>query len=140
MTKNKFTDEEQKILRSNPYTLSVNENIIKFTIAFKKLVIEETAKPGVTFPQVLRQAGYDPKMLGRTRIDGILINIRREAASEKGFRETGRSRESILKQDLSQKRTETSIKCLQERIAYLEQEIEFLKNFSQLPRDDNRRR
>lgn len=138
MAKRKFTVEEQTELRANPYTLSVDEDIIKFTLAFKQLVME-TVKPGLSFSEVLKQAGYDPTVIGKKRAEGILKRIRKEAASPAGLHETGRSKESILKEDLSKKRTETSIKCLQKRVAYLEQEIEFLKKISQLPRDGNRK-
>ena len=51
---NLFTNEQQEILRANPYTLSVNDRHIKFTIPFKRFLMNEYSKPGVTLKQAFR--------------------------------------------------------------------------------------
>lgn len=133
MTKTKFTEEQQEILRSNPYTLSVNDDMIRFTVSFKKFVLEEKEKPGMTLRKIFVKANYNPELLGKNRMDAIFRRIRKQAASTTGLRETGKSTKSILKEDFSKQQTRTTIKKLQDHVAFLEQEIEFLKKISLLP-------
>ena len=73
---NLFTKEEQEILRANPYTLSVNDRQIKFTVEFKRYLLNEIAKPGVTHKMAFRKLGYDPEMLGAHRVDTIVQESR----------------------------------------------------------------
>lgn len=133
---NLFTNEQQEILRANPYTLSVNDRHIKFTIPFKRFLMNEYSKPGVTLKQAFRNAGYDPDMLGQSRITGIIRHIRKEAASPEGFRETDRSKKRLAEEDLAKKRTSTAIKELQRELLKTQQELAFLKKILQLPPKD----
>ena len=133
MAKRKFTEEQQSILRGNQYTLSVSANLIRFTPAFKKYLVEEMAKSGMTLKKVFIKAGYDPDMLGVGRMDSVIKEARDEAASPCGFHETGKSTRTIIKEELSKKNTKASIQALQKQVAYLEQEVEFLKKTLQLP-------
>lgn len=134
---NLFTPEQQEILRANPYTLGVNDRQIRFTIAFKRFILNEYAKPGITLNQAFRNAGYDPDMLGRYRIRSAIRHIREEAASPEGFRETKRSNSKLAKDDLTKKRTQTAIKELQHELLKTQQELAFLKKILQLPPKDD---
>ena len=134
---NLFTPEQQEILRANPYTLSVNDHQIKFTIPFKRFLLNEYSKPGVSLKQAFRNAGYDPDMLGQSRISAIIRRIRKEAASPEGFRETDRSRSRLAEEDLANKRTKTAIKELQRELLKTQQELAFLKKILQLPPEDD---
>lgn len=133
---NLFTPEQQEILRANPYTLAVTDRQIRFTVAFKRFILNEYAKPGITLKQAFRNAGYDPDMLGRYRIRSCIQNIREEAASPKGLRETTRS-SKLAEEDLSRKRTQTAIKELQRELLKTQQELAFLKKILQLPPKDD---
>ena len=128
-----FTPEQQDILRANPYTLSVNDRLIKFTVEFKRFILDEIAKPGVTQKKAFEKAGYDIDILGHHRVYGTVKAIRKEAASPKGLHETGPSKDRLAKADLSKKRTETSIQELQKEVVKLQQEVRFLKKILQLP-------
>ena len=72
-----FTKVEQEILRANPFTLDVNERYIKFTVDFKRFLLNEISKPGVTHKQAFRNAGYDPDILGQNRVVNTVKAIRR---------------------------------------------------------------
>ena len=88
MGKNLFTEEQLKELKNNPFTLSANESQIRFTVEFKKYLLEEREKNGTPWKEVFRKAGYDPDVLGKARRDAIIQTIRKEAASPKGLHET----------------------------------------------------
>ena len=134
---NLFTKEEQEILRANPYTLSVNDRQIKFTVEFKRYLLNEIAKPGVTHKMAFRKLGYDPEMLGAHRVDTIVRSARKQAASPEGLHNTDRSSKKLAEQDLSKKRTETAIKELRKELLKTQQELAFLKKILQLPPEDN---
>ena len=120
----------------NPYTLSVTDKQIKFTIEFKRFLLDELAKPGVSYKQAFRNAGYDPNILGRSRILSVVCSVRKEAASPKGLRETGPSKVRLAEQDLSKRQMRASIKELQNELVRTQQELEFVKKILQLPPED----
>lgn len=129
----RFNEEQLLVLRQNPYTLRVDERQIRFTVAFKKYLYETLNKGGVTVKEAFKNAGYDPEWLGVSRMSAIVFSVRREARSEKGFRETTRrSSSSILEEELEKKRTKTAIKTLELHLAKLEQEVACLKKISEI--------
>jgi len=132
MNKNKipFTQEQKEVLQKNPFTLSVNDYQIRFTVEFKKFLLSEREKNGTPWKDILRKAGYDPDMFTKTRIDSIVRNIRMEAESPKGLHETTSSK-ALLKED-ERKQTKKAIKELQEEILRLQQQVEFLKKIQML--------
>lgn len=132
MNKNKipFTQEQKEVLQKNPFTLSVNDYQIRFTVEFKKFLLSEREKNGTPWKDILRKAGYDPDMFTKTRIDSIVRNIRMEAESPKGLHETASSK-ALLKED-ERKQTKKAIKELQEEILRLQQQVEFLKKIQML--------
>lgn len=134
---NLFTHEQQEILRANPYTLSVNDRQIKFTVPFKRYLLNEYAKPGVTLKQAFRNAGYDPDMLGPSRIRSIIFNIRKETASPEGLHETSRNSNKLAEEDFTKKRQEVAIRELQRELLKTQQELAFLKKILQLPPEDD---
>lgn len=125
-----FTKEQQEILRNNPFTLCVNDYQIRFTVEFKKYLLAEREKNGTPWKQVFRKAGYDSEIIGETRLQGIVKNIRNEAASEKGIHETSSIRKREL--ELEDKKTKKAIRELQEEVIQLQQQIEFLKKIQML--------
>ena len=136
MTKQRFTQEEMKILRQNPYVVSVCSTKITYSLAFKKFAIEQ-ARNGMKSPKIFQAAGFDPEMLGRPRMYAALKSFKAEAASPEGLREPrGKSREEKLaafaKDELSKKQTKKAIRELQNKVVHLEQQIEFLKKIQSL--------
>lgn len=132
-----YTDEQITIIAQNPYTHSITKNHVSFTLEFKKFFAKQMNVPGMTTPKIFRLAGYDPDMFSQSSKDHLRIKIRKELASEEGLQPPkGLSREEKLaafaEKDLSKQRTDTSIKELQDRVVYLEKQIEFLKKISAL--------
>ena len=134
MAKMLFTPEEIEILRQNPYVLNVTSHRIVYTLAFKKLAVQEAAN-GMKSTEIFKRAGFDLEMLGKTRIYMALKLFQREAASPEGLREL---REAGIKtkeermakfaqEDYSKKQTKVAIRELQKKVIHLEQQIEFLK-------------
>ena len=125
-----FTKEQKETLEANPFTLSVNDYQIRFTVEFKKYLLAEREKNGTPWKEVFRKAGYNPEMLGQKRMEAIVRNIRSEADSPKGIHETASKRS--LDEDLEQKRTQKAIRDLQEEVIRLQQQVEFLKKIQML--------
>ena len=125
-----FTPEQKEILQANPFTLHVDDNYIRFTVEFKRYLLEERAKNGTPWKEVFRKAGYDPDILGESRITKIVSTTRKQAASEKGLRETPSKKHAVrLKEKQSDKK---AIRDLQNEVIHLRQQIEFLKKIQML--------
>lgn len=129
-----FTKEQIQFLEQNPYTASVSKHIIRYTLEFKEFALWESKK-GTTSTKIFVKAGYDPEILGKTRIYNALKHFKREAASSEGLKEpVGLTKEQKAEQfasaDFSKKRTDTALKELQSEISYLKQQVEFLKKIS----------
>ena len=134
----RFTKEEQEVLKSNPYTLSVSGHQIRYTVEFKRFLLSELTKPGVSYRAAFVNAGYDPAMLGKDRITSAVKYARKQAASPQGLHDTGPSRSKLLKQDLARKRTETAIRDLQEEVIRLQQQVDFLKKTLHILNEDTK--
>jgi hypothetical protein len=134
MTKQKFTQEEIEIIQQNPYVVSVCASKITYSLAFKKFALK-LAEEGVKSTEIFRRAGFDPEMLGKTRMYTALKSFKVAAASPEGLHEPkGKTREQKLAQfaqeDFSKKHTQAALRDLQKKIVHLEQQIEFLKKFN----------
>ena len=131
-----FTEDEIVQLRLNPYTLKVTENSLKHTYAFKCLLRDKIDEPGMTLRKLYQEAGYDPDMIGMMRMKGYLRKVRDEIAQTGDVKPTGRTREEELAafaaRDMNKQQTRATLKELQTKVIYLEQEIEFLKKISQI--------
>lgn len=125
-----FTKEQKEFLESNPFTLSVNDYQIKFTIEFKKFLLAERQKNNTPWKEIFRKAGYDPDIFGQTRISAIVRNIQAEAKSPKGLHETSPSKQ--LDKTIEKKQTQKAIRELQDEVIRLQQQIEFLKKIQML--------
>lgn len=125
-----FTKEQKEALEANPFTLSVNDYQIRFTVEFKKYLLTEREKNNTPWRDVFRKAGYDPDILGKNRMDAIINNIRKEAASPKGLHETTSIKKRVIEQE--KKNSEKAIRELQEEVIRLQQQIEFLKKIQML--------
>lgn len=130
MGKKLFTEEQLKELKNNPFTLSVNESQIRFTVEFKKYLLDEREKNNTPWKEVFSKAGYDPDVFGKPRIDGIIRKVRKEAASPKGLHET--TNVKAYKKDDERKQTQKAIEQLQKEVLRLQQQVDFLKKIQML--------
>ena len=132
--KKRFTPEEVRQLSENPYTLSVTESRISFTLEAKKKILELHGS-GKSLRQTLTEMGYDVDVLGHGRMKSIIKNIQSEAESEEGLHQ-GYKREVKRKQLSTEELSnlgvdEVSVIKLRNEVVYLRAEVEFLKKISQ---------
>ena len=125
-----FTPNQIEELKSNPFTLSVNELQIRFTVEFKKFLLAEREKNGTPWKEIFRKAGYDPDVLGKNRIDKIIQTVRKEAASPKGLHET--TSKKTLNKQVKKHHQQKEIEELQKEVVRLQQQIDFLKKIQML--------
>lgn len=125
-----FTEQQIKILKQNPFTASVTENQIRFTVEFKRFLLSEREKNGTQWKQIFQKAGYDPLILGESRILRIVDRVRAEAASPKGLHETVAKKHFFKENERVQ--TQKAIRQLQEEVLRLQQQVEFLKKTQML--------
>ena len=96
-TRKKFTPEELKHLRANPYTLRVTPDSISYTLAFKE-AFWALSLQGYTGTAAFRKLGYNTEVLGFERIHNTTKRIRRAAKSPEGLCECTREREILVLQ------------------------------------------
>lgn len=126
MSKVKFTPEQQQLLRNNPYTLRVSENVLNLSKEFKELFYREYLA-GALPRDILQKYGFPPDVLGDRRIWGISHTIRKQ------FEETGKFRDvRALGSPLTEVSPEDKIRQLEHQVSYLTQELEFLKKISSI--------
>ena len=131
MGQKKFTPEEQGILWANQYVEKVSETTITYTQEFRERFAMEYATG--KFPSViLSECGFDHKMLGKKRQNGIVrrmkANVQRpEGLSDKRKESSGRPRTRGLTDA-------EKIQRLEHQVRYLKQENEFLKKIEFLDR------
>lgn len=129
MSKKLLTKREMNILRKNPYTYSVSEKTLRLTKAFKEefwVRYQKGDKP----KKILRDLGYDPEMLGESRVISIYEQIKSEAGSLEGFRDFGCSKHRVLSSTDERNKgvsDNRAMRRLLNEVTYMRQEIEFLK-------------
>ena len=122
MTKKIFTQEEMDIIRQNPYVISVSSSRIIYSLAFKKFAVAQ-AEQGLKSPEIFVKAGFDPEILGTSRMYAAIKKFKKEAASPEGLRETS----SKTREQYDKKHTKVALRELQKKVVHLEQQLEFLK-------------
>ena len=135
-TKRKFTPEEIKNLKANPYTLRVTEDRISYTLAFKE-EFWKLSLQGYTGTAAFRKLGYNTEVIGFERIHNTTKRIRRDAQSIGGLHEgnsggvyINRSRKS--KTASAESQAEEATKRMQKEIVCLQQQMAFLKKVMKL--------
>lgn len=124
MNLKEFSPEEVIELRSNQYVIGVTTKTVRLTVAFKEQFWSEY-NAGKTPRSIVASMGFDPNVLGSSRINGIVNRIRDEANSGTGFRE-GRYQPEC-EADLSTLPLSRAVGFMQHQIAYMRQEVEFIK-------------
>lgn len=123
MGKNYFTPEQVEELRKNKYVKHVSEKAITYTEEFKETFMLEY-ETGKTRSQILIEMGFDPKMLGTSRIRNISYMTRKQAKRPEGFKDTrstesGRPRTKDLTQEELIERQKQEIEVLKAKVEFL---------------------
>lgn len=127
-----FSPQEIEILELNPYTHSVNDKHIRFTLAFKEFYMLQFQSGELSNAQIFEAAGYDPAILGNYRMQCVRNQILKQYRSPEGLRAPrGLSiegkRASQSQQALEKAATDKQISELQKEIEHLKKQIDFLK-------------
>lgn len=131
MKRNKFTKREIQLLKSNPYTYRVTESQIFYTKEFKE-EFWRRYQGGETPREIVEALGYDPDILGASRLSGLQMNIKKQAGRPGGFSE-GRNNRKGLKAEMTsvdENPDRDTVIRMQHEIMYLRQEVEFLKKIT----------
>ena len=127
MANKKITPEEMAILKANPYVLEVTEDIIHFSASFKSSFWDRL-QHGMKPPDIFRELGIDPNLLGTGRVSGFKGMLKAEVMAGKGFRDLNTCKEYYAKNMTAAQR----IAYLEQQLEYKDQEIEFLKKIVSL--------
>ena len=136
----KFTPAEIKELEKNPNTLKVTDAHLSLTKAAKEEVLI-LIREGLSAYQIVKRLGYDDKMLGKSRCDGIRYCVLKEAEAgheqREGYPDRRSKRMSIEEmEDLPLDRE--SVSRMRNELIYLRQEVDFLKKISQVVKSGKR--
>lgn len=127
-----FTPEQVEQLKQNKYVKNVSEKAITYTDEFKEVFLLEY-NSGKLPSQIVVEMGFDCKVLGRKRIDGIVQRIKKQSVRPEGFKDTriGNSGRPLTR-DLSQ---EEIIERQKAEIELLKAKVEFLSDLKRLERE-----
>lgn len=136
MSRKLFTEEQQQLLRQNPYIYSVTDTRIVLTKEFKEIYMT-AYKAGQSPRKILEDHGFDINIIGERRIWSISQRIRTEYHKYGEFHEGYRSRIFSNTHPASSDTDSAvsdadEIKQLKHEVDYLKQEIEFLKKISSI--------
>jgi hypothetical protein len=122
----KFSEAELGEIRANPYVKSATESMVHFTVAFKEEFWRRYSKEHQSPPKIMTELGFDVDVLGETRIAGIVMHLRQSVDGGLEFSEVRRAPESKVLIDDPMTPSQ-AVKKIQHRLAYLEQEMDFIK-------------
>jgi transposase len=132
--RNYFTQEQQDELRKNPYIQNVSEKSITYTKEFKEK-FEEEYRAGKLPLEILADMGINHNILGKRRKDSLVSRMKLYELRPEGCEDTrGNNSGRPSTKDLTDVE---KIKRLEQKIAYLNQENEFLKKNIQMDRQAN---
>ena len=129
----KYTQKQIKELKSNPYTLQIDDKRIFFTIEFKK-VFWTKYQAGMSPRAILKELNYNLDYFGQKQIDSIVQRVKKEALV--GEFTDGYSRNNRMKiKEPPDAITPQNIKQMQNELLYLRQEVDFLKKVLKTEQD-----
>ena len=130
----RFTPEEIAILAANPFTYKVNALRITYTLEFKNLFLSRYEARDNTIIEIFESFGYDEKILGHSRMYAFACRLANQAEAGKIFSEAPPSvkHEKPINVDYNTMPAQQSIAAMQREIAYLRQQLEFVKKIIEL--------
>ena len=134
-----LTEDQTNILKASQYVSSIQNHQVSYTLTFKELFWQRFMD-GVPPIQIFRDAGIDPDMLGENRINGFVTTLRKQYEGGEAFKD-GRHWKKKKHDDpryeipkpprlpprSSGRYSDTDIARLTHQVAYMSQEMEFLK-------------
>lgn len=125
MSRHLLSKDFVKELNENQNVEKATEWVVHFTSEFKQKAYEEIYR-GKSIREIFTEAGLDCEKLGRKRLDNFKSLLIQQANREEGFED--KRKDNCRKEAQSTEvQMEKKIKQLEHRLAYLEQENDFLK-------------
>ncbi|MDR1567604.1 MAG: hypothetical protein LBS33_02845 [Streptococcaceae bacterium] len=128
---NYFTNEQVDELRCNPYVDNVSTKAITYSEEFKRHFIEEN-QYGKLPTQIFREAGFNPKVLGKMRINNFARRVRKMNERVEGF--TDLRSESSGRPRTKERTIEAENAYLRHQVALQKQQIDVLKKTNSINR------
>ena len=126
MAKKLLTKEEIAELEQKPQVVKATRNTVTFTPEFKRIAYSQLYD-GKTMRQILSEIGIRPEILGDTRIWGMTDKLRRNADREEGYADLRKGNQRRASKETREKTAKEELTELRHEVAYMRQEIEFLK-------------
>jgi len=139
-----FTEEEVALLLQNPCIAHISSNKIWYTYEFKAEFYERYKK-GEMAAAILKSVGIEPEILGKNRVIGLINTLRNELERNgtfKPLRHRGYPEFTDTISDVcitEPMPPNTPIEKVVHKVAYLEQEVEFIKKAIILEREAMRK-
>lgn len=131
MAVNKFTEDEIKELRENPYVVSVSDKSINYSEEFKELFWIDYQN-GLAPSMIFSKYGFDPNVLGTKRRTNFVYRLKAEADRIDGFKDKRKDNSGRpVTKDLT---PDEKIDRLNHKIDVLQQENDFLKRVRSINR------
>jgi hypothetical protein len=135
-----FTEDEVKRLRASPYVKNATVKMICFTTAFKEEFWRRYSEECQSPRKIVEELGFDSEVLGINRIQNISTRIKEQADNDDGFSEYRKISKKEAAADGQQIPQTKALSKMRTRIAYLEQEIEFIKKTIKADHEARRKR
>lgn len=129
----KYTQKQIKELKSNPYTLQIDDKRIFFTIEFKKTFWTKY-QAGMGPRTIFKELGYNLEYFGQKQIDSIVQRIKKEAIDGEFTEGYTRTKRMKIKK-VNTEATPENLKQMQNELLYLRQEVDFLKKVLKTEKD-----
>ena len=137
----RFTSEEVEQLASNPFTYRVSACQISYTLEFKNLFLARY-EAGESVREIFQSLGYDIEILGESRIYCFAHQLVKRAEEGQLMREGPPARREKKPANINYNTmpSQQSIAAMQREIAYLRQQLEFVKKITELDNGEKRSR
>lgn len=128
-----FTEYEMDVLRQNPYTYQVRQRQLSFTAEFKHILWSRYRR-GEDVTAIFESLGYDPEIVGYSRMYSTVANLRSAVNSGREFTNGHSGRSSAGKSGPKPAEDENSrtVSAMQHEVTYLRQQVDFLKKITEL--------
>ena len=128
-----FTPDEINILAANPFTYKVNTYRISYTLEFKNLFLSRYESGDCGVVEIFESLGYDAEILGHNRIYTFAYRLSKQVEAGEVLTETPLStkQEKPVNVDYNTMPSQQSISAMQREIAYLRQQLEFVKKITE---------
>lgn len=130
-----FTDEEIEMLKSNSYTTYASPKVVRFSVGFKER-FWDAYQNGENPRNIVADMGYDPDTLGKGRLGAIVVHLKEEMAKYGAFKD--KRRKNAPEERTKNPAIPQSLVQMQCELAYVRQEVEFIKKIISADRKGKR--